>query len=318
MKKPAPNRILCVGLTPALQELREFDRFDYGGVNRLVALQTSAAGKGVNVARVLRILGDRPVALGFVGGDTGKVILADLKQWDVAEKFVRVPDRTRVCQTLRDRATGTVTELVEEAALPARPAWADFKQGYRQLVPRAALITISGALMPGAAPGIYGELVAIAARQKVPVIIDSQKIPLLRALPFRPLVAKLNVHELENTVARRLRSPRAIFAAARELLVRGARQVLVTDGARGAWLVGPDGAWHFQPPKLRAVNPIGSGDAVTAGMARALARQESLVTAVRLGMACGAANALTLTTGTVEKRVVAELLRRVRVRPASR
>ena len=71
---------LCIGLTPALQELREFKSFTLGEVNRSPAIHRSVAGKGPNVARVLRQLGGHPFLLGFVGGDTG---------WFIREKLRR-------------------------------------------------------------------------------------------------------------------------------------------------------------------------------------------------------------------------------------
>ena len=309
--RTAPST-LCVGLTPAVQEVLEFQPFKEGGVNRPVAVTTSAAGKAVNVAHVLRTLGGRPLVLGFLGGHTGQMVRADLDRWGVQHEWVPVPEPTRICQTLLDRATGRITELVEEAALPSRPAWDGLRRKYARLAPRVAMITISGTLMPGARPDVYRELAQVAEQQAVPLIIDSQRVPLLRALPHHPLVVKLNVEELENTLERKLRSARAILGAARELIAAGARHVVVTHGARGAWLVSPDKAWRFQSPAIHAVNPIGSGDAVTAGLAYGLLEQRPLPEAVRLGIACGTANALTLTPGTVTRSTVARLLGAVR------
>lgn len=313
---PAMNHVLCVGLTPGLQEIRQHARLVLGEVNRAIAVTHSAAGKSVNTAHVLRTLGGPALATGFIGGDTGDRILADLDRWRVRHDFVRVPQRTRVCVTLLDQATGTTTELVEESALPPRPAWAAFWRRYTQLTARASLVVISGALMPGAPATTYRRLARWA--RGVPVVIDSQKDPLRSVLTERPLVAKLNVTELANTLGRSLRSESAILRGARELLAAGAQNVVLTNGAAGAWLITTTATWHYQPPRLQAVNPIGSGDAVTAGIAFGLWKQQPLPQAVQLGVACGSANALTLAPGHVHLADVRRLLRAVRCRPYCR
>ena len=301
--------ILCIGLTPALQELREFKSFRLGEVNRSPAIHRSVAGKGPNVARVLRQLGGQPLLLGFVGGETGRFITTNLRREGVSEKLVRTNQPTRICTTLFDHATGAITELVEEAQLPPRAAWQQFFRILDRSLARARYAVIAGALMPGASPKIYRDI----AKRGVPVIIDSQREPLLGVLEFQPLIAKLNVHELENTLGRKFPSEKRILAGARELVAAGAQHVIVTHGAAGAWLVTARQAWHYHPPRLQPVNPIGSGDAVTAGICRQLERGVELPEAVRYGVACGSANALTLIAGTVELTTVRRLFRQVAV-----
>ncbi|MCG3149667.1 MAG: Tagatose-6-phosphate kinase [Verrucomicrobiae bacterium] len=293
---------LCIGMTPAVQELREFKSFTLGEVNRSPAIHRSVAGKGPNVARVLRQVGGRPLLLGFVGSE---FITDNLRREGVAERMIRTKEPTRVCTTLMDHATGTITELVEEAKMPTASEWRQFFATFRRCLPQACYVVIAGALMPGASPEIYRKI----ARCGVPVIIDSQREPLLGVLEFKPFIVKLNVHELENTLGKV-----EIIAGARELLKRGAQNVIVTHGAKGAWLVSGTGVWQFRPPRITPVNPIGSGDAVTAGICRALERGENLPEAVRFGMACGAANALTLIAGTVQLPDVRRLLVQVRLR----
>ncbi len=305
---------LCIGMTPAFQELLEFDSIQLGEVNRSRAVHRSAAGKGVNVARVLRQLGGRPMLLGFIGGDTGRHIAASLRRDGIREQLVRTAQPTRICRTLIDHFTDAVTELVEEGLMPGAWAWTRFYSAVRRNIPATRLMVIAGALMPGADPAVYSRLAAYG----VPFLIDSRREPLMATLPYHPIIAKLNVRELEDTIGRRCATERAVLAGARFLLKRGAQHVVVTHGAHGAWLIGSEGAWHYRPPRLNAVNPIGSGDAFTAGICRGLERGQPVIDAVRLGVACGAANALTLLAGHVLRADVERLLRLVRIRAVSR
>ena len=215
-----------------------------GVVNRCLSVHHCPAGKGTNAAHVLKTLGHEPVLTGFAGGATGALLRRELAALGIRTAFVRTLARTRVCVTLIERDTNRATELVEEAALPTFQEWKTFHRVFDRLIARAGLVTLTGALMPGAPATLYGELARVAGARQVPVIIDSQRTPLLEALAQHPLLAKLNVHELENTLGTAITTPPAIVAGARQLLARGARNVLVTRGEQGAWLVAPDSAWH--------------------------------------------------------------------------
>ena len=91
-----------------------------------------------------------------------------------------------------------------------------------------------------------------------------------------------------------------LLDAAESLLTKGASGLLVTDGAQPAQLFNDGKQWQVQSLKVDAINPVGSGDAVTAGMMVAFEQGASMLEAVRLGMACGAANALQVMCGILD------------------
>ena len=308
MKRPVPRPILCVELTPALQDTRVFAAIEMNGVNRALSVARSPAGKSTNTARVLNTIGPAPWLTGFTGGATGALYRRGVAALGLRAAWVATAAPTRVCVTLLERDTQRVTELIEEAPLPTRQEWLAFRRTFGRLISRAGLVTLSGSLMPGAPPTVYRDLAALAAARRVPVIIDSQRAPLLEALAARPALVKLNLRELGNTLGTPVKTLRAIAADARELLARGAENVLVTHGEHGAWLVTTATLWHFPSPRVPVCNSIGSGDAVTAGIASGLSRGQPLLEAVRLGIACGAANVLTPTPGLVNLRDVKRLL----------
>ena len=282
-----------------------------GEVNRCRAVALSAAGKGGNVARVLQTLRTSCVLLSFCGGETGKLWLEDLRGDGVRVDVVRTRSATRICQTMIDRSSGEITEIVREAPLPTRNEWAALFRRFEARLCQAQLVVISGALMPGARDTVYLDLARLARSRGIPLMIDSQRAGLLKVLSCHPLIVKLNIHELENTLGRSLGSEKQIVKAARQLIEHGAQHVVVTDGARNAWLVFRDRTWRLTPPRIRALNPIGSGDAATAGSAYGVVNKYDLLEGMRLGMACGAANALTLTPGDVDPRTIRKLTPKV-------
>ena len=82
--------ILCIGTTPATQRVMVFRKLTLDAVNRAVTTLDGAAGKSVNVAKVLKALGEQPVAAGFLGGDRGEQLRAVLEARGIELDFVKV------------------------------------------------------------------------------------------------------------------------------------------------------------------------------------------------------------------------------------
>jgi len=287
--------VLCLGLEPALQRTMLLDRFRPGEVNRASEIVLSTGGKAVNTARALSVLRRASVVCGFNGGDTGRFIAAQLTAHGVTCAFTRTPWTTRTCTTILDSACGQATELVEEASRPTPQLLQRFENRGLVLLGRARACVICGTLPAGAPVNFWARFTAAARRLRVPLVIDSHAIPLLRALRGEPLLAKMNVCELEKTLGVRCRTEAQLVSAARRLTTGGAAWALITRGPQPALLVSRVGTvWRITPPEVAAtVSPVGSGDCVTAGVVHALLHGDAMPEAVRFGLGCGSANALT-------------------------
>jgi tagatose 6-phosphate kinase len=305
--------ILCVGPTPAAQRVMVFRHLTLDAVNRAATTLDGAAGKSVNVAKVLHALGERPLATGFLGGDRGEFIRSVLRERGFQQDFVPVPARTRQCVTVIDQAGGTVTELVEESRPVGPEAYAELAARLAHHLPRSRAVVFSGTLTPGGPVDFYRRGVAQARAAGLLTVVDAQGAPLLEALAARPGLVKPNRTELAATTGRPLPDEAAVLVALRELHARGAERVVVTAGAAPTLAFDGRTAWRLTPPALRPLNPIGSGDAFTAALVARLVRGDDLGEACRWGAAAGAANALTLMAGEVEAAPVEALVDEVRL-----
>ena len=99
----------------------------------------------------------------------------------------------------------------------------------------------------------------------------------------------------------------------RDLQERGAQSVVVTAGKEPALAFDGRQFWKVTAPNIKAVNPIGSGDAFTAALVWQLLRGADLGEACRWGCAAGAANALTILPGELEKKDVERLAAEVKI-----
>ncbi len=292
-----------------------FRKLTLDAVNRAVTTLDGTAGKSVNVAKVLRALGERPVAAGFLGGDRGEQLQADLEARGIELDFVKVAARTRQCTTLLDTSAGTQTELVEESQPVAAADYEELMRVIRRRVQGCRAVVMSGTITPGGPPDLYFHGTQIAHEAGAIAVVDAQGPALLETLRAKPELVKPNRSELAATLGRELKDEAAVLATIRELCQCGAQRVVVTAGKDPGLAFDGQHWWRVHPPRIDAVNPIGSGDAFTAGLVVSLLRGEDLGEACRWASAAGAANALTLLAGEVRREDVEQLAARSRVEP---
>lgn len=307
-------KILCIGTTPAVQRVMIFPRLMLDAVNRATATLDGAAGKSVNVAKVLKVLGEQPIATGFLGGDRGEFLRAALAGEGIESDFVTVTTRTRQCLTVIDEAAGTQTELVEESR-PVEPADFDkLNAAIRRHVPECQAMVLSGTIVTGGPVNLYFDCTQLAERVGALSVVDAHGAALIEALKAKPGLVKPNRSELAATVGRELKDDAEAMKAMRELCERGAQRVAVTAGKEPSLAFDGKNFWRLVTPQIRAMNPIGSGDAFTAGLVSRLVHGDDLGEACRWGAAAGAANALTMMTGEVNLEDMEQLARQVEIR----
>ena len=305
-------KILCIGTTPAAQRVMIFRKLTLDAVNRAARTLDGAAGKAINVAKVLKALGEHPVATGFLGGDRGERLRSILQEKGIESDFVTVSARTRLCTTVIDESAGTHTELIEESSAVAPADFEKLMAAVRHHVANCRAVVMSGTITPGGPPDLYFKCAQLAQSAGALSIVDAQGPALLEALKAGPGIVKPNRSELAATVGRGLESETDVMETMRALCEQGAQRVVVTAG--GGPVLAFDGRnfWRIIPPRIKAVNPIGSGDAFTAALVSQLARGDDLGEACRWGAAAGAANTLTPMPGELERADVERLAREVR------
>lgn len=298
-------KILCCGFFPALQRTIEYTAFRPYEVNRARKVSVAASGKATNTARVLKTLGADPLMLSFAGGTNGDTVRDLLEAEQLPCRWVETKAETRICQTLLSDDHDGCTELVENTAPLSAVEWKTFVKTFAGLQSDFDRIVFPGNLPPHAPQDIYAELLSLTDGKKV--LIDSYGPPLLAVLEHRPAIVKINAEELRST----FKSTAPVHELADELMSLGAGAVGVTQGKAQAFLFEPGKSCTFTVPAIKALNPIGSGDSVSAGTAYALSKGHSLVEAFVFGLACGTSNAMNLEPGCVKLEQIAELVPKI-------
>jgi 1-phosphofructokinase family hexose kinase len=281
-----------------------------GEVNRAQEVHWCASGKVFNAGIAAHHLGGPSQTLAPVGGPPVEHIDRDLKALGLPCRLVLTRAATRVCTTIIDSSTGTITELVEDGRRLSRPELDSFREAYAEEVAKAEAAVIIGSLPTGTPHSFYRALVEHTA---CPAVLDFRGEGLLSVLDLRPYVVKPNRQELARTVGRPLETDQELVAAMHELIGRGAQWVVVTQGGDPVWVASARAVYRLHPPLAEeVVNPIASGDAMAAGIAWATREGKDTIEAVRLGIGAAAENLRDLLPGRLDAKRVrrqAELVR---------
>jgi len=293
--------IITLTPNPAVDQTSWVERLEPGTIHRVLDTQIDPAGKGINVSRMVHRLGWPTIAFGFAAGETGNIIQEALANEDVQYHFVRIPGQTRVSVTIVDRA-GQATSFFASGPQVPPSSLASLGSLLRFWVQAGRVLVLAGSLPPGVPEDIYASYVHAARERGVKVILDADGAALRHGVCARPDLIKPNVAEAERLTGEKLPDQGAIIRAARGLAANGIGIVVISMGARGAICVQGEHAWRALPPKVERRSTVGSGDAMVAGLAVALARGEGIEHGLRLGTSAGAATAMTPGTalGTAE------------------
>ncbi|HEY0101546.1 MAG TPA: 1-phosphofructokinase family hexose kinase [Pyrinomonadaceae bacterium] len=285
--------ILIVNLNLAVDHIVEVDELRAGGVQRSRGERRQAGGKGVNVARVLKTLGEPSLLLGFLGGRAGRLIKAGLREEEIASRFTRVENESRTCLIINDRSRREQTVINAPGASISDANWRSFEASYKRSLPAAGYVVITGSLPPDLPDQTYARLIEAAHARGKRVLLDCAGASLRHALEARPFLVKINGAEASELLGLPVVTEfDGAARAARKLRESGAESASITLGAQGALFDFGAAQYRFSAPQVEAVNSVGSGDATLAGLAAGLCRGWTVQESGALAIAAGAANAL--------------------------
>lgn len=280
---------------------------------------TSAGGKGLNVSVFLAAHGLETVAMGFLAGHTGQIILRDLLARGVSANFVWIEgeNRTNVALIVRGREYHPIHIHEEGPTIPPE-AVGIFLRKYERMLRRASFVVLAGLLAPGLGPDFYRELARRARAQGVRVVVHAGGEPLVRTFPERPFLVKPDVREALRLGDLPVRTKEEILVAGRRAIQEGAELCLLSHHLTGDILISADGVWEFEArvPLSTFRNLVGADDALVGGILVGLAQGKDLIESVRYGMAAAVASAEVEEKLCLDReRILAEMAR-VEVRPA--
>lgn len=303
--------IVCVSPNPAWDVTYQTDRLVPGASHRVRLLSRQAGGKGANVARVLRRLGDTPHVVAPGGHGESGDFTQDLHTAGVACTLTLGHGPLRTSVAVVDDCDATV--LNEIGSPLTTGEWSAFVEQVDRLLPSSVVAVLTGSLPEGAPEHGYRQLTELAHAHGIPVVLDTGGTALTAALAAAPEVVKPNVAELEEHAGRRMQSLDDILDTGSALLRQGAGRVVVSRGRHGVVVLTGDTAYLAVSARDVHGNPTGAGDALTAVLARGLISRQPWADVISEAVAVAAASVSCPWAGDTDLELAAELRPQVRV-----
>ncbi|MGZ5314882.1 MAG: 1-phosphofructokinase family hexose kinase [Solirubrobacterales bacterium] len=309
--------ILTVTLNAAIDRTVAVPSFRQGHRHRAVEASTVAGGKGINVARALKLL-DRPViATGLAGGPTGARLMERLAEESILTDFTWIAGESRTNLAVIDPTNGEQTEINERGPDVTAEELDRFLAKLLYLARGARICVIAGSLPPSVPAALAARMVGELKALDVETILDTEGEPLLDGLRAGPAAVTPNVSEAEGAAGHEFNDREDLVAGLRSLVEMGARDAVITRESGCVASIEEDQhrrLYEVVAPALEPVSAVGSGDAFLAGLAAARFDGRPAREGLRFAVACGAESTQHFGAGTIEPSEVQAIAERVEIR----
>ena len=290
--------IYTVTLNPSIDYVIKLDHLKTGQINRVNSENVYPGGKGINVSRILKTLGDDNIATGFVSNFTGDFIKNSLSEMNIKSDFIQLDNGfTRINVKIKsDEETeinGGGPEISDEKLGELFDKLSFLKED--------DILVLAGSIPSTLKEDLYEKIMNHVKEHNVKVVVDATKNLLLNVLKYNPFLIKPNNHELEEMFNVKLKDESDIITYAKKLQDMGARNVLISRGKDGALLITEDKEVYVSnTPKGDVINSVGAGDSMVAGFISGYLKHNSYKEALKLGAASGSATAFSSDLATNE------------------
>jgi 1-phosphofructokinase family hexose kinase len=303
--------IITVTLNAALDKTLEVPNFTPGRRHRTVDQTTMPGGKGVNIARAIKRLGQPVIATGLAGGATGNRILEALGDEAILNAFVRIREESRTNTAVLDPTTGMHTEINERGPAISVHELELFREKLLYLAKGASICVFAGSLPRGLETDVYAGLIREVRKLGVTTMIDTDGEPMRLAVRAEPDLVSPNELEAEELVGHEFNDSDDRAQAVVEMRRLGATEAIMTvsDGCYAQVLEGVTPVlYRVRVEEQEARSSIGSGDAFLAGYVAARYTGRTPVDCLRFGVACGAESIHHVGAGIVEPAKVERMV----------
>jgi 1-phosphofructokinase/tagatose 6-phosphate kinase len=306
--------IVTVTLNAALDRTLTVPNFQLGQRHRATQGLTLAGGKGINVARALKLLDVPVVATGLAGGRTGTRIVEELTTEAILNDFVRIADESRTSTAVVDPTTATYTEINEWGPHVEPEELTMLLDKINYLARGADMVVFAGTLPRGVDDSFYAEAIRQLNRRNVRAALDSEGPPLRLGVEAEVFLVTPNQREAEGLVGQELGDDEDYVMALDRIADMGARNVLITSELRSFALFRQERKrqlFRAEAPQIEPVSAVGSGDVLLAGFIAASVGGRPVDESLAAAVGAGAASTLEVGAGRFEPRDAGRLARKV-------
>ncbi|ENF0690129.1 1-phosphofructokinase [Proteus mirabilis] len=308
------RRVATITLNPAYDLVGLSTLIELGEVNRVTTAGFHAAGKGINVAKVLKSLGIDVTVGGFLGKENQDGFQKEFSEAGIANRFQMVEGRTRINVKLTE-PSGKVTDFNFSGFEITKQDWTRFVNDTLSWAGQFDMICVSGSVPPSIDLNDFTAWMKRLRSECMCLIFDSSREAFVAGLKALPWLVKPNHHELEIWAGRPLPELSDVVQAAHELRQQGIAHVVISLGEQGAMWVNASGAWMAKPPKCDVVSTVGAGDSMVGGLIYGLMMRQTSEHTLRLATAISALAVSQTNVGITDREQLARMMTEVELTP---
>lgn len=295
-------KIITLTVNPALDKSAKVDGLIPDRKLKCHSIQYQPGGGGINISRILKRLEIETICTFTSGGDTGKYLTDLLIKETIQPDIIPVKTWTRENLSVVD----TQSNLQYRFGMPgnelSETELDSIKQHLKEIVNREDILVLSGSLTAKMPLDYYAQLIKLFADINVKIVIDTAGSALKEALKEKVFLIKPNQKELAQLAGKEFLHNAEQEAFAMELVAsKKAQYVVVSLGARGAFLACIDGVFYKRTPSVKVKSTIGAGDSMVAGLIYAIQNGFPPEKMLKFGVACGVATTMSEGTGLATK-----------------
>ncbi|MGI6742887.1 MAG: 1-phosphofructokinase family hexose kinase [Eubacteriales bacterium] len=278
--------IYTLTLNPALDvSVRGAGAACWGKLNKTDSQTLSCGGKGINVSRALKAMGEDAPAYLFYGGETGRTMLGMLDAEGIEYRGVETSAPTRInVKTIFGTNGGTVLSEFNGAGGPisreeleklCESLMGELKKHTINPQDSRSFLIMSGSIPQGVENTVYNSVIMLLKNRGVHIVVDASGAALESALEASPYMIKPNLDELSSIAGKRLVEMSEILYRIFQIFVENGTRVLATLSEKGAIYAGPEGLWKVSSPQVELKSFAGAGDTFLAGFVHTIGSGEA-------------------------------------------
>ncbi|AQP37984.1 1-phosphofructokinase [Vibrio sp. V19_P1S1T109] len=310
------NKVVTITLNPALDLTGSLDVLNVGSVSLVKQGSLHAAGKGVNVAKVLSDLGAKVTVTGFLGRDNQELFCQLFDQMAAIDEFVRVDGATRINVKLVEKS-GEVSDINFPGVEVTPLAIEQFERTLDRLAADHDYFVLAGSLPQGISSALCASWIEKLHSMGKKVLFDSSRDALKAGLDAKPWLIKPNDEELSQFVGRELHTPEQCQAAAAQLAEKGIENIVVSMGANGVMWLNQHQWLHAKPPRMQVVSTVGAGDTLVAGLCWGHMQQMEKTELLTFATALSALAVTQVGVGMSNRKQLETLQQQIQLQPVS-
>ncbi|MCT4660518.1 MAG: 1-phosphofructokinase [Tissierellales bacterium] len=306
--------IKTLTLNPAIDETISIENFRLDEVNRIKQSRKDAAGKGINVSKVIKALGSKSIAMGLLGGDSGEWIHKELKKMNIESDFVKTSGETRVNIKIVDPQNKTFTDLNAKGAFISEEETNLVLRKFTENISEGDIAVLAGSLPQNVPDNVYQNIIEKLSKIGVKTILDASGSSFEKGLEAGPSLIKPNVEELEMLLDIKINTKEEVAIAARKLIEEyDIEYIVVSDGGNGSYFITKSESVWAKGIKVDVKSTVGAGDSMVAALALSLERRDNLENMAKWAAATSTANVMTEGTQTGDLHTIEKLYSQIEI-----